>query len=396
MMKLHRSFNLAVRLFLLCCAVVFVLGGPIPSTLARVFPSLSPLTLLSETLAQRRWTTGILWVIPPLYILALACSRGRFFCRWICPAGTVFYLASPRRLNTRLLRFRINGILFWAIMGSSALGLPVLLFLDPQPMIHRNLVWLHGAFSIYAFIPGVLFPLFILLGLFQPMIWCSHCCPAGYLFDLFCMLSRDIPHTVNQERRNFLTGVFVGLPLAAVAARWPKKPDIGNTPLLPPGAHPSPEFGGMCHRCYACVSVCPTRILRVDLHAEQPLVEWFQPQMNPAYGVCDVDCNACTQVCPSGAIESLTLDDKQHCQIGTADVHKDTCLAWGAHQYCLFCMQGCPYGAIETVALPDGTPCPVVNASLCRGCGYCQNVCPVDQPGKAIVVRALALQTFIA
>lgn len=387
--------NWMVRLTLLGLAILWALGGPVPSLLARVFPSFSPLTLLSEWIAQRQPAVGAFWAVPPLLFLILACTRGRFFCRWFCPAGTVFHLTASRRLNTRLLRFRVSGILFWIIISSSALGLPALLFLEPQAMFQRNFAWLHGALSFYALIPGLIFPLFILLGLFQPMLWCSHCCPLGYLFDLFRSASQSITHTADRERRNFLTGVFIGLPLAAASAYLPKKPDARKIPLLPPGAQPSPSFGAACHRCYACVAACPTRILRVDLHADQPLVEWFQPQMNASGAACEVDCNACSQVCPSGAIRSLSLDDKQHCQIGLAQVRKDTCLAWGAHQYCLFCMQSCPYSAIETTSLDDGTPCPVVNPSLCRGCGYCQNACPVTQPGPAIIVRALAKQTFI-
>ncbi|MDD2237866.1 MAG: 4Fe-4S binding protein [Kiritimatiellae bacterium] len=394
--SLQRSINITVRLLLLALAALFALGGPVPFIFARLFPSLSPLTLLSEWIAQRQPAIAAFWAIPPLTFLMLACTRGRFFCRWICPAGTVFYLASPRRLNMRLLHLRINGILFWAILASSALGLPVLLFLEPLPMIQRNLVWLHGPLTLYALIPGVLFPLFILLGLFQPMIWCAHCCPTGYLFDLCRSLSRDITRTVNQERRNFLTGVFLGLPLAALAARWPKRPSIRNIPLLPPGARPSPEFGAVCHRCYACVSACPTGILRVDLHADQPLIEWFQPQMDPAYGGCNVDCHACSQVCPSGAIQSISLHLKQHCRIGLAEVNRETCLAWAGRQECLLCMKACPYSAIETTRLPDGTFCPVVNESLCRGCGYCQNACPVEQHGPAIRISALPTQDFIA
>ena len=392
----QRNIQLSLRISLLILALLFAFGGPLPVLFARFFPSLSPLTLLSEWIAQRRPAVTAFWAVPPLFFLMLSCTRGRFFCRWICPVGTAFHLLSPRRLNTRLLRFRINGILFWSIMASSALGLPVLLVLDPQPMLHRNLVWLHGALPLFALVPGVLFPLFLLLGLFQPMIWCSHCCPTGYLFDLCRSLSRDIPDTVRRERRQFLTGLFIGLPLAAFSARIPRKPTNDNIPLLPPGACPSPEFGAVCHRCYACVSACPTGILRVDFHPEQPLIEWFQPQMNPAFGVCDVDCHACTQVCPSGALQSLSLHLKQHCRIGSAHVNKDTCLGWAEHQYCLLCMKACPYSAIVTTRLADGTPCPVVDASLCRGGGYCQNACPVTEHGPAIRIAARPVQDYIA
>jgi ferredoxin len=375
------------RLAFLAVATFLALGGPLPAWAARVLPSLSPLNLLAQTLAQHGWYEGLFWTLPPLFFLVLAALRGRFFCRWVCPAGTLFKLTSSNRLNMRVVRFRFNGILFWIIVTTSLIGLPILLLLDPMPLIQRDLLWLQRPLGWVALIPGLIFPLFLMLGVFQPMIWCTHFCPAGYLFDLARRLKRSPRNTVDSERRDFLAGLCVGLPLAAVATHLPRLQQDDNLPLLPPGAQPPPDFGAICHRCYACVAVCPSGILCVEFKPQRPLVEWLQPEMNAAKGACEEFCNRCSQACPTGAIHKLSINEKRHIQIGTAKVRRDACLAWADHEYCMVCDEYCPYNAIQTDFSPDGLPRPVVNPQICRGCGFCQNGCPAVRDGTAILVH---------
>jgi len=392
-LKSRTILNILIRVLLLGLVIFFAMGGPLPLWCARIFPSLSPVALLAETLAQRGWFAGLFWAFPPLIFLTLACFRGRFFCRWICPAGTVFYLTSPKKLNVRILKTRLSGILFWAILLTSIIGLPVLLWLDPQAVMHRNLAWLRSPLGLAAIIPGLIFPLFILLGIFQPMIWCSQMCPTGYLFDLLRKLKNNPKRTVNKERRNFITGLCVGLPVAAAAIYLPKKQTKENLPILPPGARPPLDFGAVCHRCYACVAACPSGVLRVELKTDRPLVEWFQPEMNPDYGGCEKSCTNCSQICPTAAIQKITIEEKDRTQIGIAKVKRKACLGWNDLERCMLCKKFCPYGAIETRMSREKIPCPVVNASLCRGCGYCQNVCPATS--KAIIVTGVSEQKLI-
>ncbi|MBP7276430.1 MAG: 4Fe-4S binding protein, partial [Kiritimatiellae bacterium] len=279
--RARRGARLAVRLILLSLAVLFALGGPLPFWLRRVFPSLSPLSMIASAVSQRGAYAGIFWLAPPLVVLLLAFFKGRLFCRWICPAGTLFSLLSPRQPVARLCRRRWGGLFFWTILGGSLAGLPILLFLEPQPMLQRDLAWFGRALSLPAMIPGLVFPLFLALGAIQPMVWCTHFCPAGHCFDFLRNLRQSPAVAFNRDRRELLAGLFIGVPAAYAAARFPGVGSSAKPPVLPPGARDSGVFGAACHRCYACVDSCPTGVLRASFRPDRPLISWFQPEMQP-------------------------------------------------------------------------------------------------------------------
>lgn len=83
---------------------------------------------------------------------------------------------------------------------------------------------------------------------------------------------------------------------------------------------------------------------------------------------CDYNCNKCSEVCPSGAIRSISLPEKQKTQIGLAAVNEDSCIQCG------LCVMECPRSAITK---PQGE-FPQINPGECIGCGACQAVCPVS------------------
>jgi len=166
-----------MRLLLLAAAFFFVLGGPLPVWMKRFVPALSPLTLFAETAAQRAWYAGLFWTLPPLAVLLLAMLKGRFFCQWLCPLGTLYALPHKVSLKRKILPFRLNALIFWIIISASLSGLPALLFLDPLSTFSRLGAWA-------AWVPGLLIPVFLLLSFFQPQVWCTHLCPLGYGFDL--------------------------------------------------------------------------------------------------------------------------------------------------------------------------------------------------------------------
>jgi ferredoxin-type protein NapF len=220
-------------------------------------------------------------------------------------------------------------------------------------------------------------------------MWCIQICPLGYSFDLLRRLKRNgVKESVDHERRNFLVGVGIGIPASMMLSRLGR----GEPPVLPPGAVSADQFGSVCSRCYACVNACPTHILRVDAPGRMRLIDWFQPEMKPNAGTCEEFCNACTQVCPTGAIRDLTEKEKRYRQIGVAEVIRHACLAWEDQEYCMVCDEYCPYNAIETEMSAQGIPQPVVIPDRCRGCGYCQNQCPAIRDGKAIIVRGIPEQ----
>jgi ferredoxin len=382
-MKKAKIIPLITRLLILAAALFLIIGGPLPEWMERLIPALSPLVLVAESIAQRSWYAGLFWTLPPLAALLLAVFKGRFFCKQICPLGTLYSLPKKLSLKKRILPFRLNALIFWIILSASALGLPLLFWLDPLSTISRAGAWYETA----AWIPGLLIPLFLLLSFIQPQVWCTHLCPLGYSFDL---LNRKTGTKIfRRDRRQFIAGIGIGGVAATLLPR------VGNTKeassVLPPGA--TEKFADTCTRCYACVNACPAEIIKVKKGGS--LRELAIPELVfNDYG-CEESCSRCSQVCPTGAIRSLSHDEKWRTQIGIAKVKKGRCLAWADHEYCMVCDEYCPYNAIETVWRGD-IACPAVNADLCRGCGACESACPAFRAGKAVFVHPVSPQKQVS
>lgn len=374
-----KALKLSVRLLILAAALFLIIGGPLPPLLERLIPALSPLSLFAESIAQRTWYAGLFWTLPPLLLLVLALFKGRFFCQWICPLGTVYSLPQKISLKKNILPVRLNALIFWTVVTASTFGLSSLLWLDPLSTISRAGAWHETA----AWIPGLIIPFFLLLGFFQPQLWCTHLCPLGYSFDLF---NRKTGKNVfRHDRRRFIAGIGIGTGTAAIFPMFGKSKEKQS--VLPPGAREN--FADTCTRCYACVSACPVEIIKVKKGG--PLNELAIPELVfEEYG-CEESCNRCSEVCPTGAIRAINHDEKWRTQMGIAKVQKRKCLAWADGEYCMVCDEYCPYNAIETVWIDD-IACPMVNPDLCRGCGACESACPAFRAGKAIFVHPVQPQ----
>lgn len=160
-------------------------------------------------------------------------------------------------------------------------------------------------------------------------------------------------------------------------------------PLLvrPPGVEDEEAFLARCLRCSQCMKVCPTSGLQPVL-LEAGLEGLWTPRLVPRLGYCDYGCNACGQVCPSGAIPSLDLGSKRQAVIGVAVIDRDRCLPWAHGVPCIVCEEMCPTPEkavrLEEVTGTDdrGEPAvvqrPYVLQDLCIGCGICEYQCPVE------------------
>lgn len=154
-------------------------------------------------------------------------------------------------------------------------------------------------------------------------------------------------------RRAFLTSVFAGLvtvPLAKLTGRA----GANWTPGLirPPGALDEAAFLERCVKCGQCMRACPTNVLQpIDFRAG-PEALWT-PVLNNRIGTsgCQLNCVACGNVCPTGAIAPLTLDEKLGkgefagagpVRIGTAFVDHGRCLPWAMDRPCIVCEENCP------------------------------------------------------
>ncbi|MBN1555430.1 MAG: 4Fe-4S binding protein [Phycisphaerae bacterium] len=393
----------SVRLALLGVAGVLAAGGVVPEILGRWIPSLSPLAVFSTALAHRGWYLAIYWLIGPVLMLVLAFWRGRLFCRWMCPVGTLVSLSSRAGVKNVFWRWRVNASLFWIVIVSSLLGLPLLLMLDPLATFQRAAAAARGVYFGLSLVPGLLLPVLLVLCVVQPMIWCTHICPLGYGLELLQRLRRDKPRQVFQRtRRHLLIGLAVGVPVGLLG-RWAfrRRVQTPRTPILPPGAKDEENFAATCIRCYACVSACPMRILQPVGPADRMLGQWFQPEVvyKPSAGedegYCEETCTICTNVCPTGAIRTLTLHQKRQRKIGTAKVIREACLAWADNRDCMVCQEHCSYGVIETEWNESETPRPIIREDICRGCGQCYHACPAVRQGKAIRIQGVKEQTEI-
>lgn len=375
--KRRKGIRTVVRLLILALALFLLLAGPLPVWAHRLIPAFSPLALFSVSLAQRAVFAPWFWLLPPLILLGMACWKGRLFCTWICPLGTLYSLPGNLHLpRKKIIPVRLNALLFWFIASSALLGTPLLLFADPLSSFSR----LGAFYNAAAWIPGALIPLMLLISLVQPQAWCTHLCPLGYMFDLASV--RNHRRVMQRDRRQFLIGCGTGL-----AGAWllPRVASGDRRPaILPPGA--TPAFDITCTRCYACVRGCPTGVIRVQRDGR--LFGLARPELFFDHAACDPQCTRCSNICPKGALRPLDVDAKQQTQIGIAKVTKERCLAWADDEFCMVCDEVCPYGAIDTHWKGD-TACPVVNKSLCRGCGTCERDCPAVRDGKAILVRPL-------
>ena len=198
------------------------------------------------------------------------------------------------------------------------------------------------------------------------------------------------------SRRNFI--VSAGLLAASAAKAQEMKLDGGyatiidkekpfkNRALTPPGSLSARNMAAHCTGCQLCVAVCPTQVLRPSAD----LTTFMQPEMSYEKGYCRPECNKCSQVCPTGAIKPISVEEKSSIQVGHAEWNRKNCIVLTDDVDCGNCARHCPTGAI-TMILSDyrdlkSRKIPSINKHLCIGCGACENLCP-SRPFSAIYVK---------
>ncbi len=146
------------------------------------------------------------------------------------------------------------------------------------------------------------------------------------------------------SRRRFLTG------------SRPKEPFRP----LPPWV--SPATAAQCTGCGACVSACPTGI--VSLAGGNLGLDF-------TFGECTF-CGACAEACPEPVFDQKRPAPalRHVIEIG------ENCLPRSG-VVCQSCRDACPEQAIRFAPRIGGPFLPVLNESLCTGCGACVAPCPV-------------------
>ncbi|MDD4971632.1 MAG: 4Fe-4S binding protein [Paludibacter sp.] len=206
---------------------------------------------------------------------------------------------------------------------------------------------------------------------------------------------KPVEQKVNNSRRTFL--LASGAAIASVAfAKTNKiigKNDsiLSRKPIMPPGANTIEHFSAHCTGCQLCVTKCPMQVLK-PAALQYGILGITQPHLSFSTHVfCTYDCNICSNVCPTGALQPLVMEEKKLVQIGIANFRKDMCVVFTKEEDCGACSEHCPTQAVHMIDYKKGLTIPEVTKDLCIGCGACESICPV-RPYQAIYVEGSTKQ----
>ncbi len=189
-------------------------------------------------------------------------------------------------------------------------------------------------------------------------------------------------------RRRVIASALSGIVAVPLLRAVPVvKPGAQDPVLLrPPGSLEEKEFLKRCVKCGECMKVCTTNGLQPALF-EAGVEGIWSPLLVPRIGYCEYRCTLCGQVCPTGAIRRLQLEEKAKIRIGLAMIDKSRCLPWAHNRPCIVCEEVCPTPKkaiwLEDVRVRDRqgksvtVKQPHVDLELCIGCGICEAKCPV-------------------
>lgn len=314
-------------------------------------------------------------VVLFLAVFGLSFLRSRFWCRYVCPTGAVFSVANAVRLTERKVE-------------SSCIECGKCAEVCPFDAIEADFTTRTADCTFCQ--------------------TCGGACPTRSIkfvprWDLTDLrpVGPEPVARVPLSRRGFLAG---GLCAGATVLGMQRVfgATLGSSsqvfPIRPPGSVPEREFLQLCIRCDACLQACPNNALHPE-GFEQGLEGIWAPQLVARWSGCEPTCNNCGQVCPTGAVRALPIEEKRVARIGLAIVNKTTCLPYAGREACQLCVDECRaagYDAIEFMRVgvqvdADGVPiedsgdlAPVVLADKCVGCGLCETRCygiNVDQKG---------------
>ena len=296
-------------------------------------------------------------------VLALGFLRPRFWCRHVCPSGAVFSVFNLWRVSERKV-------------AASCIQCNRCVESCPFDAIKADFTTRSADCTFCQICGGV--------------------CPTRAIrfvdrWDRGGVKSEGEPetHEAALARRGFLIA-GLGSLLAAAGMRRVLAGAADSAPLVrPPGSVPEEQFLRMCIRCAECFKVCPNSVLQ-PVGFEHGLDALWTPRVAANWAGCESSCMACGQVCPTGAIRALPLEEKKVARMGLAIVNMETCLPYAGREACRMCVDECGaagYRAIEFVRVrietdDSGAPiedtgflAPVVVPDACVGCGLCQTRC---------------------
>ncbi|MCR5564026.1 MAG: 4Fe-4S dicluster domain-containing protein [Desulfovibrio sp.] len=291
-------------------------------------------------LFQTAWLTGTFWLV----LAMLEMVQPRFWCRCLCPAGALMALLSKKALRRRHVSSACTAC------GRCSQACPMGILHDPMQSVSSECL---------------------------ACGCCAQACRTHSVSFSFLKRQSAAAPEYDPSRRMLCRAIASGVALAGLhKADAHINPKL--VPIRPPGSLPETAFLKLCLRCSECMKACPSGGLQpADLGFG--FSSLLTPFLDPRKGACRPDCSACGAVCPTHAIQLLSLAEKRWAKIGTAVIDKKTCLAWAENRRCMVCNENCPWGAIDSIVQPGhSVPVPQVKPERCYGCGYCEKHCPKD------------------
>ena len=374
-----------VKYYLLVAVLVAALGGVLTSGFVSAIPVLTRGFLFTAGRAQLALLKGpghlhpvdaAFWVSIALFVgvFALSLLGRRFWCRYVCPSGALLSVFNRFRVGERKV-------------DSNCINCNKCIEICPFDAIQEDF---HTRTDDCTYCQT-----------------CGGVCPT-HAIKFVTRWNRHELKVVNDppvrprpvSRRAFL-GVTALTGAAAVFVPGAATSSASGLtrPVRPPGSVPEDLFQDLCIRCGQCFQVCPGPVLG-DPGFEFGWQNMWTPVAQLDHSGCHQDCNACTLVCPTGAIQPLTIDLKRKTHMGLAKVNTSTCLPFREddRQECDLCFVECEqagYHAIEMREIemdldPPPPPgmfsdlelramsriqVPVIDADACVGCGICQSRC---------------------
>tara|TARA_R110002049_G_scaffold4601_5_gene32298 strand:- start:424233 stop:426398 length:2166 start_codon:yes stop_codon:yes gene_type:complete len=314
------------------------------------------------------------WLSIALFacVLCLGFLRDRFWCKYVCPSGAVFSLGNLFRATERKVE-------------SSCIHCNKCVEICPFDAIKPDFTTRTTDCTFCQTCGGAC------------PVHAIKFVPRGDVYEL--KVKNDPPtHETAIGRRGFLTlaagtaaATVGGAGLVTATGAAGANLDAPNAfrPIRPPGSVPEQEFLQMCIRCGECFKACPNHVLQAE-GFQQGLEGLWAPMVNADWAGCESSCNACGQVCPTGAIRALPLEEKKVARMGLAILNEKTCLPIAGKEACQLCVDECAaagYNAIEFTQMhtetdEQGQPiegtgflAPMMIDDKCVGCGLCQTRC---------------------
>jgi ferredoxin len=352
--------RMAVHLF----KPVYMAGN---NLLEYIFSSFGNYTFYKTDIFVLDFFSLIVAVTTFLTVGSLAWKYGRTYCNTICPAGTVLGLLS----RFSLFKIRIDE--------SRCTRCGLCAMKCKASCIDSKSQTVDGSRCIACFN-------------------CLDACREGalkYTYRKQGNVSNGTPK--NESKRRFL---LAGITTAAMTA--PKvlaentsllsgnKKYTRQTPIMPPGATGAEHLLRHCTSCHLCVGKCPSRVIK-PAFLEYGIEGMMQPVMSYKKGFCNYNCTLCTEICPNGALQPLTKEEKKLTQIGYVVFNQDICVVTTNGTNCGACSEHCPTQAVKMVPYKDGLTIPTIDTTICVGCGGCEYICPV-RPHTAIYVEGHRVQ----